>query len=217
MPNGVFWLDKSAHKHDVVYGQNFVLQRPRRGGPGLVIYPRVSGLKKQEDAQPLAMQRPQRRPSSLPTPYEEGFLDITDYRFMEEVEDPDSDELGPECTGIVLHSLFGGADQEEPQPPNRNPRRTRKVQFTCNLCGETTTKRVNPHAWENGTVFAECSGCKVKHKLIDNLKLFHELRGPVYPAPPMNPADIPASLPIRPLLDFHQHPGLLNMFDPDEM
>ena len=21
MPNGVFWLDKSAHKHDVVYGQ----------------------------------------------------------------------------------------------------------------------------------------------------------------------------------------------------
>ncbi len=51
----------------------------------------------------------------------------------------------------------------------------------------------------------------------DNLKLFHELRGPVYPAPLMNPADIPASLPIRPLLDFHQHPGLLNMFDPDEM
>lgn len=57
------------------------------------------------------MQRPQRRPTSLPTPYEEAFLDITDYRFMEEVEDPDNDELGPECTGIVLHSLFGGADQ----------------------------------------------------------------------------------------------------------
>lgn len=120
------------------------------------MYPRVSGLQKQEDAQPLgtlqrgtiltvvhnifaniseslfqqwlllqlfsadsftavsaraAMQRSQSRPSSLPTPYEEGFLDITDYRFMEEVEDPYNDQLGPECTGIVLHSLFGGADQ----------------------------------------------------------------------------------------------------------
>ena len=53
--------------------------------------------------------------------------------------------------------------------------------------------------------------------LTDNLKLFHELRGPVYPTPPMNPADIPSSLPLRPLLDFHQHPGLLNMFHPDEM
>jgi hypothetical protein len=40
------------------------------------------------------------------------------------------------------------------------------VKFTCNLCGETTVKRVNPHAWANGTVFAECSGCRVKHKLI---------------------------------------------------
>ncbi len=47
-----------------------------------------------------------------------------------------------------------------------NPRRTRQVQFTCNLCGETTTKMVNPHAWEKGTVFAQCSGCNVKHKLI---------------------------------------------------
>ena len=40
------------------------------------------------------------------------------------------------------------------------------MKFTCNLCGETTVKRVNPHAWANGTVFAECSGCHVKHKLI---------------------------------------------------
>jgi hypothetical protein len=49
----------------------------------------------------------------------------------------------------------------------------------------------------------------------DNLKLFHELRGPVYPAAPVDPLDIPSGLPQRPLLDFHQHPGLFNMFDPD--
>ena len=43
------------------------------------------------------------------------------------------------------------------------------MQFTCNLCGETTKKMVNPHAWEKGTVFAQCSGCNVKHKLIGEL------------------------------------------------
>lgn len=52
------------------------------------------------------------------------------------------------------------------RPSAANPRRTRRVQFTCNLCGETTTKMVNPHAWDKGTVFAQCSGCDVKHKLI---------------------------------------------------
>ena len=52
------------------------------------------------------------------------------------------------------------------RPSAANPRRTKRVQFTCNLCGETTTKMVNPHAWEKGTVFAQCSGCNVKHKLI---------------------------------------------------
>jgi len=52
------------------------------------------------------------------------------------------------------------------RPSSGNPRRTQRVQFTCNLCGETTTKMVNPHAWEKGTVFAQCSGCDVKHKLI---------------------------------------------------
>jgi hypothetical protein len=31
--------------------QNFVLQRPRRGGPGLVLYPKVAGLLKQGTAQ----------------------------------------------------------------------------------------------------------------------------------------------------------------------
>lgn len=59
---------------------------------------------------------------SLPTPFESGFLDITDYRFMEEVEtdgellqdlSPPQTDLGPDCTGIVLHRLFGGADSDK--------------------------------------------------------------------------------------------------------
>lgn len=66
-----------------------------------------------------ALQRPQLDAMSLPAPFEQGFLDITGYRFMEEfAEDSRSagdKPLGPECTGIVLHSLFGGAEQVSPQ------------------------------------------------------------------------------------------------------
>ncbi len=36
-----------------------------------------------------------------------------------------------------------------------------QVQFTCNLCGEVSTKAVSPHAWASGSVFARCDGCRV--------------------------------------------------------
>ena len=57
-------------------------------------------------------------------------------------------------------------EEDVVRPSSGNPRRTKRVQFTCNMCGATTTKMVNPHAWTKGTVFAQCSGCGVKHKLI---------------------------------------------------
>ena len=41
-----------------------------------------------------------------------------------------------------------------------------QVRFTCNLCGETSTKAVSPHAWASGSVFARCDGCRVIHKLV---------------------------------------------------
>lgn len=52
-----------------------------------------------------------------------------------------------------------------------HPRRTRRLLFTCNLCGQSNSKRVNPIAWERGSVFARCDGCDVVHKLKDNLKV----------------------------------------------
>ena len=41
-----------------------------------------------------------------------------------------------------------------------------QVRFTCNLCGEVSTKAVSPHAWASGSVFARCDGCRVIHKLV---------------------------------------------------
>ncbi|XP_039143622.1 uncharacterized protein C24H6.02c [Dioscorea cayenensis subsp. rotundata] len=54
------------------------------------------------------------------------------------------------------------------------PRRSLLVQFTCNACGERTQRMVNRVAYERGTVFVQCAGCLVNHKLVDNLGLVVE-------------------------------------------
>lgn len=63
----------------------------------------------------------------------------------------------------------------------KSPRRRMRVAFTCGVCGQRTTRAINPHAYTDGTVFVQCAGCDVFHKLVDNLNLFHELNGSIYP------------------------------------
>ncbi|KFK32942.1 hypothetical protein AALP_AA6G309400 [Arabis alpina] len=58
----------------------------------------------------------------------------------------------------------------------KSPRRRMRVAFTCNVCGQRTTRAINPHAYTDGTVFVQCCGCYVFHKLVDNLDLFHEVK-----------------------------------------
>jgi len=108
--------------------------------------------------------------------------------------------------------LFGSPlspPASSPPPASPSPRRTARVRFTCRRCGATTQRPVNPHAWARGTVFATCGGCGVTHKLVDNLKLFHELDGPVFGGPlggraPVGGADpADAGLPIV-STDFRQ-------------
>ncbi|CAD5180599.1 unnamed protein product [Musa acuminata subsp. malaccensis] len=64
----------------------------------------------------------------------------------------------------------------------RSPRRRMRVAFTCNVCGQRTTRAINPHAYTDGTVFVQCCGCNVFHKLVDNLNLFHEMKCYVNPS-----------------------------------
>jgi len=40
-----------------------------------------------------------------------------------------------------------------------------QIKFTCNLCGTTSIRPVNPHAWAKGSVFGRCGGCNVIHKV----------------------------------------------------
>uniref|UniRef100_A0A2P2JQM3 Uncharacterized protein LOC105109924 n=1 Tax=Rhizophora mucronata TaxID=61149 RepID=A0A2P2JQM3_RHIMU len=58
----------------------------------------------------------------------------------------------------------------------KSPRRRMRVAFTCNFCGQRTTRAINPHAYTDGTVFVQCCGCNVYHKLVDNLNLFHDMK-----------------------------------------
>ncbi|KAG9150290.1 hypothetical protein Leryth_017599 [Lithospermum erythrorhizon] len=58
----------------------------------------------------------------------------------------------------------------------KSPRRRMRVAFTCNVCGQRTTRAINPHAYTDGTVFVQCCGCNIYHKLVDNLDLFHEMK-----------------------------------------
>eukprot|EP00249_Psilotum_nudum_P021951 c28311_g1_i8 orf=451-1206(-) len=64
---------------------------------------------------------------------------------------------------------------------SKSPRRRMRVAFTCNVCGERTVRAINPHAYTDGTVFVQCAGCNIFHKLVDNLKLFHEIKGRIFP------------------------------------
>lgn len=63
----------------------------------------------------------------------------------------------------------------------KSPRRRMLVAFTCNICGQRTTRAINPHAYTDGTVFVQCCGCNAYHKLVDNLNLFHEMKCYVNP------------------------------------
>ncbi|XP_078446087.1 zim17-type zinc finger protein [Wolffia australiana] len=63
----------------------------------------------------------------------------------------------------------------------RSPRRRMLVAFSCNVCGQRTTRAINPHAYTDGTVFVQCCGCLVFHKLVDNLNLFEGMNCYVNP------------------------------------
>ncbi|KAJ3670831.1 hypothetical protein LUZ60_008257 [Juncus effusus] len=63
---------------------------------------------------------------------------------------------------------------EGPSIDIKLPRRSLQVQFTCDSCGERTSRLINRVAYEKGTVFLQCGGCQVYHKFVDNLGLIVE-------------------------------------------
>ncbi|KAE8656083.1 Detected protein of confused Function [Hibiscus syriacus] len=50
------------------------------------------------------------------------------------------------------------------------------------VCGQRTTRAINPHAYNDGTVFVQCCGCNVFHELVDNLNMFRGMKCYVNPS-----------------------------------
>ena len=129
-----------------------------------------------------------------------SFFDVTDYSVVEAssssnsaaapaaAASPAAAAAAPSAPRVFflgtsggLAAPGGGAFAPSSSPASSNPRRTRRLAWTCNLCGGRKVSPVNPLAWEKGSIFIRCSRCEVVHKVKDNLKIFHELAGQVYP------------------------------------
>jgi hypothetical protein len=188
-----WWLGLSTtHTPAPVYGDTFVIFRPRIGGEGLVVRPPQPPIQRyQPPTRPCVPQ-----PRLLPGPASVevslaclpfiGSAVIIDTEY-EVVEGPEGDDADVQAAGgsfvaprygIVPVNAAKGAPAASGAT---HPRRTRAVSFRCNLCGEAQRKMVNPYAWRSGSVFARCTCCSAVHKLVDNLRIFHELGGDVFP------------------------------------
>ncbi|EFN55851.1 hypothetical protein CHLNCDRAFT_52093 [Chlorella variabilis] len=212
LPGGALWWQNINNSATTpLYGTNFnfVLQRPTIGGPGLV--------RAVQQPKPVQHSQPAAAPpvvwaapvggtglalagSSLGS----GSLVIdTEFEVLPPSAPPaPAVQPNTTCVGLVWQPSAEAEDGEaEParaklRRSSKHPRRTQQLRFTCNLCGEVNDAAVNPHAWKAGSVFARCQGCTAVHKLKDNLNIFHELAGPVFP-----PRELRANYLVQEILD----------------
>ena len=179
LPGGGFWWLGARNDEAVLYGDSWTIRRPRIGGQGLVPASKTSKAIQKSSIPSRNNNYPALRPN-LPTGLVASGIVILDTDFEVLSDDvPESDVSGSSsvCTGIVHVATTSETGDEHTisqtsqHSSTTHPRRTAKIQFTCNLCGMRNEKFVNPHAWARGSVFAKCDECTVVHKLRDNLKV----------------------------------------------
>ncbi|KAL6769043.1 hypothetical protein ACKKBF_B17265 [Auxenochlorella protothecoides x Auxenochlorella symbiontica] len=167
---GVWWTRQTDPAKGIVFGDQFVLFRP----PTPDAQPQAASSALTPVSRAGAVARPRPRPS-----FWLAGRSLVDGGIVIDVE---AQALAsPTSTGLVWVRTEGSSEGDA--AATNHARRTRKVRFTCNLCGTQNTKRVNPHAWQAGSVFARCSGCQGVHKLQDNLEVFFETGHAPFPPP----------------------------------
>ena len=126
LPGGVLWWHDKQHgvyKHDIVYGQDFVLQRTRSGGPGLVLSQRLSSMQIVDKAERtrvhLEMYKAAQSGTDLQLFQQQDFdFDLTDNALVEYSSADMAGNAEPQhfsptsCVGIVLREQPG---QMQPQ------------------------------------------------------------------------------------------------------
>lgn len=192
LPGGEYWWIHNRNKNiEVIYGDEFIIERPRVGGEGLVPAMPVSvqayrhttiGLTPEAQRAALSIFG-----SSTLFPWtKEPANGLAEVEKKEENEETSNDNNTnkeyrryaaiPEFTSgsTALAPPVGRATRMGSQAENGpiHPRRTARVSFSCNICGHRNCNRpVNPRAWKTGSVFIKCSECLVVHKIKDNLKV----------------------------------------------
>lgn len=129
LPNGVWWLDKSTHSHDIIYGGNFVVQRPKLGGEGLIPYPALTGIQLMPDVPSSRHSRP--APHLLPAGTE-SYFDVLEYTLEEDQKFPGYLQLPapaePQVAGLVLWQ------QPDGDLPVRTPFAAAFTEFHASCC-----------------------------------------------------------------------------------
>ena len=83
-----------------------------------------------------------------------------------------------ETEGSAVEAPEAGGSGEKNLKENQiqlpKVKRSAELTFTCNKCEHRTTRMVNPEVYKKGTMFVQCAGCEVWHKMVDNLGLMYE-------------------------------------------
>lgn len=221
---GALWFKNSGFPQPtvLVQGDNFIMHRRSSDATmpaekevlQLTLFQRrETGIQKlkAQDATQIVLSAVQHDTAIVPV----NILNCPTARLSLSPLSTDATQMFPptDCVGIVPYGDGTSSDNEEDQIESNvyetnntfSPRRTHKIKFTCRICGAINIKPINPYAWEHGSVFAKCGGCSITHKLIDNLKLFHELSGPVFSHPPPE-YTIPDSLKLARDADHDDRP-----------
>ena len=182
LAGGAYWWMDANKSETVIHGPSFVLQRAGRVSKQGLIPATRNNTAVQPFSHPQKASPPSVIPANQPCGMVLSGVVVIDTEF-EEILPASPIPANSSCTGIVYLGTSTTEEEllDDVVASGRHPRRTRRVKFSCNLCGETNFKNVNPQAWSKGSVFCRCEGCSAVHKLKDNLKIFHELRGPVFP------------------------------------
>lgn len=189
MPGGV-WLNPKDHNYQILYGSTFVIQRDRVGGPGLVLANRdwdmIQVWAPSTPTDLVAWDQPGQLQCLDAAILDVDYVDISSTS-KDAASDPE--DCGSACTSLVYAGPFQSSHTSDMET-SLNPRRTRKMQFTCNRCGTRNTNSVNPHAWKNGAVFCRCDGCGIVHLIRDEKNIL----GRAKPTPQDTSLKIPDGL-----------------------
>lgn len=218
LPGAVWILDKEQHNKLPVYGAGFVIKRqgvPSCNTFGLVlrrgVYTDLQVMSREESLQ-LTLGNVVRQSACLEHSLQickqphlahvGGFLPSPRLAVLQLLPAPTTvqiacDRFQPAGVRLSVDTPPKEMEDELYVSVSSSPRRTSRVKFKCDRCGATNIKPINPHAWHEGTIFAKCGKCSVTHKLIDNLHLFHELSGPIFPGAARGEFDVPNKLQLK--------------------